>query len=439
MATFEIRGGRPLSGTVRAGGRKNSAVAVLPAALLADAPVRVENLPRILDVAIMMTLLRQMRVVVRPDGPDALWIDPTGMTPGPVDAAWGGRLRASYYLLGVLLARYGEADVPLPGGCDIGNRPIDQHIKGLRALGAEVEVAHGRVLARATRLHGAHIYLDMTSVGATINLMLAASRAEDVTVIENAAKEPHVVDVATLLLAMGASVVGAGTDVIKIRGRRWLHGCQHAIIPDEIEAATFMIAAAGTRGHAVIENVIPRHLEPVSAKLAETGATIREGGDWVEVRSDGRARAVTVKTQPYPGFPTDAQQPMTALLATADGTSVVTETIWDGRFRSVHELERFGAQIRIEGRTALIQGVPELAGNRVRADELRGGAGLVLAGLFANGTTVVDAGHFIDRGYERFAAKLQGLGAEIRRYGANEETEALWQGAAPESRPAANS
>ena len=437
MATFEIRGGRPLSGAVRAGGRKNSAVAVLPAALLADAPVRVENLPRILDVAIMLTLLRHLGATARPDGRDALWIDPAGMAPGPVDAAWGGRLRASYYLLGVLLARYGEADVPLPGGCDIGARPIDQHIKGLRAMGAEIEVAHGRVRARANRLHGAHIYLDVTSVGATINLMLAASRAEDVTVIENAAKEPHVVDTATLLLAMGAAVVGAGTDVIKVRGRTRLHGCQHAIIPDEIEAATFMMAAVGTRGHVTVENVIPRHLEPVSAKLAEAGAEVREGGDWVEVRGPARPRAVSVKTQPYPGFPTDAQQPMTALLATAEGTSVVTETIWDGRFRSAHELQRLGARIRVEGRTAVIEGVPEMVGAHVQAEELRGGAGLVLAGLLARGTTFVDAGHFIDRGYERFAAKLQGLGADIRRHGGDEETETLWQ--EPAGPTAANS
>lgn len=430
MATFEIHGGRPLSGVVRAGGRKNSAVAVLPAALLAEAPVRIENLPRILDVAIMVHLLRQQGATVRPDGPGALWIDPTGMTPKPVDASWGGRLRASYYLLGVLLACCGEADVPLPGGCDIGDRPIDQHVKGLRALGAEVEVAHGRVRARASRLHGAHIYLDVTSVGATINLMLAASRAEEVTVIENAAKEPHVVDAATLLLAMGASVVGAGTDMIKIRGRPRLHGCQHAIIPDEIEAATFMMAAVGTRGHITVENVIPRHLEPVSAKLIEAGAVLREGGDWIEVRSTGRPRAVAVKTLPYPGFPTDAQQPMTALLATADGTSIVTETIWDGRFRSAQELQRLGAQIRVEGRTALIHGVPELTGTRVRADELRGGAGLVLAGLCAHGTTVVEAGHYIDRGYENLAAKLQGMGADVRSHGTDDEVERLWEGQA---------
>ena len=439
MAIFQIQGGAALSGAVRAGGRKNSAGAVRPAALLADEPVRIENLPRILDVAVMLSLLRQCGATVRPDGPDAVWVDPAGMGLAPVDASWGGRLRASYYLLGVLLARYGEADVPLPGGCDIGARPIDQHVKGFSAMGAEVTVAHGRVQARAARLHGAHIYLDITSVGATINLMLAASRADGVTVIENAAKEPHVVDVATLLLAMGGSVVGAGTDVIKIRGRPALRGCEHAIIPDEIEAATFMIAAAGTRGHIVVENVIPRHLEPIGAKLAEAGIDVREGGDWVEVSASRRPQAVNLKTLPYPGFPTDAQQLMTALLATARGTSLVTETIWDGRFRSVEELRRLGARVRVEGRTAMIQGVPQLTGAPVRAEELRGGAALVLAGLGARGATVVDAGHFVDRGYERFAAKLQGLGADIRRIGPDDETEGLWPEPARRERPAANS
>jgi len=437
MATFRIRGGRRLEGAVRAGGRKNSAVAVLPAALLADGPVRVDNLPRIVDVAIMTRLLISAGARLQGDGSGALWIDASQFGPKPVDSVWAGRLRASYYLLGVCLGRFGEADVPMPGGCDIGVRPIDQHLKGLAAMGAEVEIAHGRVRARAPRLHGAHIYLDVTSVGATINLMLAAVRAEGTTIIENAAKEPHVVDVATLLLAMGASIVGAGTDVIKVRGRNGLLGCQHSIIPDEIEAATYMIAAAGTGGDVTVENVIPRHLEPITAKLGEAGAEVLEAGESVRVRGPRRCRAVNVKTLPYPGFPTDAQQPMTALLATAVGTSTVTETIWDGRFRFVDELLRMGARIRVEGRTAIIEGVPTLGGAPVRATELRGGAGLLLAGLFADGESEVDAADFVDRGYEAMETKLSGLGADIDRTSApGDLADTLWAAEDPAGRTA---
>ncbi len=432
MAFFLIRGGRRLEGSLRVGGRKNSAVAVLPATLLSDGPIRVDNLPRIVDVGIMTQLLTSAGAEVRMDGSGALWIDASHFEPRPVDSVWADRLRASYYLLGVCLGRFGEADVPMPGGCDIGLRPIDQHIKGLAAMGAEIEIAHGRVRAHAPRLHGAHIYLDVTSVGATINLMLAAVRAEGTTIIENAAKEPHVVDVATLLLAMGASIVGAGTDVIKVRGRDDLRGCQHTIIPDEIEAATYMIAAAGTGGDVTIENVIPRHLESVTAKLGEAGAEVSEAGESVRVRGPRRCRAVNVKTLPYPGFPTDAQQPMTALLATALGTSTVTETIWDGRFRFVDELLRMGARIRVAGRTAVIEGVRSLGGAPVRATELRGGAGLVLAGLFADGETEVDAGDYIDRGYEAMETKLAVLGADITRIPVTEDlTHRLWPAADP--------
>ena len=424
---------------MRAGGRKNSAVAVLPAALLAGAPVRVDNLPRIADVAIMVRLLRGAGAQVRHDGPGALWIDPADFGPGPVDSVWAGRLRASYYLLGVSLARFGEADVPMPGGCDIGLRPIDQHVKGFAAMGADIDIAHGRIRARARRLRGAHIYLDVTSVGATINLMLAAVRAEGTTIIENAAKEPHVVDVATLLLAMGAAIVGAGTDVIKVRGGGELGGCQHTLIPDEIEAATYMIAAAGTGGDVVVENVIPRHLEPVTAKLGEAGVEVTLDGEAVRVRGPRRCRAVNLKTLPYPGFPTDAQQPMTALLTTAEGTSTVTETIWDGRFRFVDELLRMGARIRVDGRTAMIEGVRQLGGAPVHATELRGGAGLVLAGLFAEGETQVDAGDFVDRGYECIESKLAELGADITRETVpGDLTDALWP-AGGASRAAAGS
>ena len=415
MALFQIEGRRALRGLLRAGGRKNSALGVLPAVLLGEAPVRIDNVPLIADVAVMGQMLRSAGASVEADGEHALCIRPAAFGPSPIDAECANRLRASYYLLGACLGRFGQADVPMPGGCDIGARPIDQHLKGFVAMGAEVEVAHGRIRARARRLHGAHIYLDVTSVGASINLMLAAVGAEGTTVIENAAKEPHVVDVATLLLAMGASVVGAGTDVIKIRGRATLHGCQHTLIPDEIEAATYMIAAAGTGGDVVVENVIPRHLEPVAAKLGEAGAEVTVAAESIRVRGPDRCRAANVKTLPYPGFPTDAQQPMTALLATASGTSTVTETIWDSRFRFADELVRMGARIRVEGRVAVVEGVPALGGAPVRATDLRGGAGLILAGLFAEGRTEVDAGDYVDRGYEHMETKLRSLGADIRR------------------------
>lgn len=424
MATLRLRGGRPLRGAVRTGGRKNSAVAVLPAALLAGQPVHLDNLPNNGDVATMLALLRSAGARVRPDGPGAVWVDGSDLNPTGVSADLAGRLRASYYLLGVLLARCGEAEVPLPGGCDIGVRPIDLHVKGLRALGAEVEIAHGTIRARARRLRGADIYLDVTSVGATIQLMLAASRAEGVTVIENAAKEPHVVDAATLLQAMGVPVVGAGTDAIKVRGAKALRGCGHAIIPDEIEAATYLIAAAGTGGDVTVTGVIPRHLEPVSAKLREAGAEVREYGAAVRVRGPGRPTAVHVKTLPYPGFPTDAQQPMTALLARAVGTSTVTENIWEGRFRYVDELGRMGARIRVEGRTAVIEGVPRLTGATVEAHDLRGAAALALAGLFAEGETRLHRAEHLDRGYEDLAGKLASLGAEVERTGP--EPAAAW-------------
>ena len=421
VALIRIVGGRRLEGAVRAGGRKNSAVAVLPAALLGGAPVQLDNLPGIADVASMIGLLQGIGARIEPAGPGSVRIDGAGLRPSAADAALASRLRASYYLLGVQLARFGEADVPLPGGCDIGLRPIDQHLKGFAAMGAAVELEHGRIRARAARLRGAHIYLDVTSVGATINLMLAACGAEGTTVIENAAKEPHVVDVASLLLAMGAGITGAGTDVIKVRGGAMFGGAVHAIIPDEIEAATFMIAAAGSGGRVRVDNVIPRHLDPVTAKLREAGVEVDEGPDSVEVRAGGRCRAVNVKTLPYPGFPTDAQQLMTVLLSVAEGTSTVTETIWDGRFRFVDELLRMGARIRVEARTAVIQGVPGLSGAPVRGPDLRGAAALVVAGLLAAGETEVAPGPYLDRGYEDLEGRLRGLGACIWREPAGDD------------------
>lgn len=410
-----IRGGRPLRGRVRVAGRKNAAVAVIPAALLGHGPSVLENLPAIGDVRTYAELLQSLGAEVRMDAPGRWRLAANGLTRARPPYALAKRMRASYYLLGALLARYGEAEVPLPGGCDIGFRPIDQHLKGLRALGATVTIEHGVVRVSASRLRGAEIYLDTVSVGATINLMLAASLAEGTTVIENAARESHVVDVANYLNAMGARVAGAGTDVIKIHGVPRLTGAEHAIIPDEIEAATYMIAAAATGGEVLVENVIPKHLEPVSAKLREAGMVVEENGDSVLVRGTGRPRAVNVKTLPYPGFPTDAQQPMTALLSVASGTSMVTETIWDGRFKHVDELKRMGTNIRVEGRTAVIEGVERLSGAPVQATDLRAGAALVIAALTAEGVSEIAGCHHIDRGYERIEEKLRALGADINR------------------------
>lgn len=423
MDKLVIRGGRPLHGFVRAGGRKNSAVAILPAALLSHGPCRIENVPEILDTETYLEVLTWMGAEVSRPTPTSAVVCSNGLDATRVPYDLMKRLRASYYLLGVLLGRYGEAEVPLPGGCDIGQRPIDQHLKGLRALGAEVEIEHGIVRARATRLVGARLYLDVTSVGATINVMLASVLAEGTTVVENAAKEPHVVDLATFLNAMGARVVGAGTDVIKVHGVRALRGCEHALIPDEIEAATYMMAIVATHGDAVVENVIPRHLEPVSAKLREAGATVEECGDFVRVAAPRRLRGVDVKTLPYPGFPTDAQQPMTALLCLADGTSTVTETIWDGRFKHIDELQRMGTRIRVEGRTAIVQGVDRMSGAPVQASDLRAGGALMLAGLAADGVTEVTGVEHVDRGYERLAAKLVMLGADVRRVAGDSPSE----------------
>ena len=422
MPELIVTGGRPLRGRVRAGGRKNSALAVLPATLLADGPSVIENLPDIQDVLVYFDILRAMGVEVEAqpaplnggEAPRGV-IDPGHLSWRVPPQELVKCLRASYYLLGVLLAKYGRAEVPFPGGCDIGSRPIDQHIKGFTALGARVTVEHGTVKAEAKRLVGAPVYLDVVSVGATINIMLAATMAEGVTVIENAAKEPHVVDLANYLNAAGASVKGAGTDIIKITGVPRLHGVTHCLIPDEIEAATYMIAAAATGGDVVVEHVIPKHLESVSAKLEETGALVEDYGDAIHVKGNGRPRPVTVKTLPYPGFPTDAQQQMTALLSIAAGTSIVSETVFEGRFKHVDELKRMGTHITVEGRTAIVQGVDHLTGASVRATDLRAGAALVIAGLIARGETEISEIEHIDRGYERAVAKLSSIGACLRR------------------------
>jgi UDP-N-acetylglucosamine 1-carboxyvinyltransferase len=375
-----------------------------------------ENIPEIEDVNVYTGMLKVMGVTVARRGNGRFTIDGGSYRPdGPPPQDLVKRMRASIYLMGACLGRFGRAEVSLPGGCDIGQRPIDQHLKGFRALGAQCVMEEGLVRASAPAgLKGASIYLDVVSVGATINIMLAAVLAQGTTVIENAAKEPHIVDLANFLNAAGGRVQGAGTDVIRIRGVEALSGCNHAIIFDEIQAATYMIAAVATRGDVILENVIPKHLDPISAKIQETGAEIIEDGDTIRVSMDRRPRAVNIKTLPYPGFPTDAQQPMSALLSVAEGTSYVSETIWEGRFKHFEELRRMGTNVRIEGQTAIIEGVRRLTGAAVRATDLRAGAALLVAGLMAEGETEISGIEHIDRGYERAADKLTALGAVLR-------------------------
>lgn len=419
MAYYRIKGGKPLEGQVTISGAKNAALAIIPAAILAGQPCIIENLPIIEDVHVLTEILRLMGAEVELHENGWMRIDPTTINNFEVTFDMVSKLRASYYLLGAMLGRYGHAALALPGGCSIGPRPIDFHIKGMRALGTEVNIKNGIVYADAEQLHGADIYLDMVSVGATINIMLAACRAEGTTVITNAAKEPHVVDVANFLNMMGASIKGAGTDVIRIKGQKQLHGCNYAIIPDQIEAGTFMIAAAATGGNVVINNIIPTHLEAISAKLMECGAEVAEGDDgsefFMQVQAHERPRAVNIKTLPYPGFPTDLQQPMMALLSIAQGNSYVMENIFEDRFNHVPELMRMGAKITVTGRTALIEGVESLSGATVHATDLRAGAALIVAALAAEGETVVRNIHYIDRGYEHFEQKLKSLGADIER------------------------
>lgn len=415
MEKFIIRGGIPLRGKVKISGAKNAAVAAIPAALLANDEVVLENLPMINDVRVFADIIQYMGAGVSLTDDGVMRINPN-INPAnlpPYDLI--KKLRASYYLLGVLLAKYGEATISMPGGCDIGTRPIDQHIKGFQAMGARIDIEHGMIKARAKQLVGAPIYLDVVSVGATINIMLAASMAKGTTIIENAAKEPHIVDIANFINAMGGNVKGAGTDVIKVTGVEHLHGCTHMVIPDQIEAGTFMIAAAAAGGDVIIDNIIPKHLDPITAKLVEAGATVEENGDHVRVISDGSLNQINVKTLPYPGFPTDLQQPMTSLLTIARGTSIITETVWESRFKHVDELKRMGANIKVEGSSAIIQGVKELSGAPVKATDLRAGAAMVIAGLIASGETEISCIHHIDRGYESIEKKLKEIGADIVR------------------------
>jgi len=411
-----IRGGRPLRGTVGISGAKNSAIALLPAAILAESEVRIDNLPHLSDVAIYTELLEELggKVVWNSD---SMSIDPSNMRSVPMPNGRVKMLRASYYLMGALLGRFGEATIGLPGGCNFEPRPIDQHIKGFEALGAVVSNEHGAIRIKAKELRGAKIYLDVVSVGATINIMLAASRAKGSTIIENAAKEPEIIDVATLLNAMGAKIKGAGTETIRIEGVSSMHGCRHSIIPDRIQAGTYMLAAAATRGDVLIDNIIPKHLEALTAKLQEMGVHVYEMDEAIRVIGQPHYEAVDVKALVYPGFATDLQSPMTSLLTQARGVSILSDYVYSNRFKHVPELIRMGANIRVEGRSAIIEG-SRLNAAKVRATDLRAGAALAVAALTVEeGTTEITGVEYIDRGYERLVEHLSNLGAEVWREG----------------------
>ncbi|HHW56339.1 MAG TPA: UDP-N-acetylglucosamine 1-carboxyvinyltransferase [Clostridia bacterium] len=414
MEKFIIKGGKPLKGSVQISGAKNSAVAILPAALLADTPSVIDNLPDIKDIELLAEMIRHLGGKVE-KGKHEIKIDPAGLNSFYPPRDLASRMRASYYLIGALLSKFNEAVIAMPGGCNIGVRPIDQHIKGFEALGAKTTIEHGLIRIKADKLVGNHIYFDVVSVGATINLMLASVKAKGVTILENCAKEPHIVDVANFLNAMGANIKGAGTDTIKITGVDKLQGCHYTIIPDQIEAGTYMVAAAATKGDVYVKGVIPTHLESIVAKLIEMGVIIEEHDDVIRVKREGPLKRVDIKTLPYPGFPTDMQQPFAVLLALAEGISVITENIYENRFRYLEELKKMGAKVRVEGRSAIIEGVEKLTGAPVYATDLRAGAAMVIAGLAAEGITEVREVYHIDRGYEAMEVKLQGLGADIIR------------------------
>ena len=416
MNRLIINGGKALKGSIEINGAKNAAVAILPAAILASkGECIIDNVPDIADVHCLERIIRSLGCNVEKLDNNTLKINAEEIK--TVEACGNDvrKMRASYYFIGALLARFKEAKVELPGGCPIGVRPIDQHIKGFEALGAKVSIEHGAVNIMAEKLIGTNIFFDVVSVGATINLMIAATLAEGTTVLENAAREPHVVDVANFLNAMGANVKGAGTDVIRIKGVKELKGCNYSVVPDQIEAGTFMIAAAATRGDVTIQNVIPKHLESISAKLLEMGAKVEEGDDSVRVYVDGDLKGVNLKTAPYPGFPTDVQQPMCTLLSTAKGRSIIVETIWENRHKHVDELKKMGATIKVEGRSAIIDGVDRLTGAVVKATDLRAGAAMVIAGLISDGVTEITSIEHVDRGYPHIEEKFRMLGADIVR------------------------
>lgn len=415
MEKLLIEGGKRLEGKIHVSGAKNAAIAIIPAVLLVEGVCRIENIPRIKDVEAIINILTYLGAKVEYTAPDVLEIDATGVNTYKADCELARSMRASYYLLGALLGRFGNALVSMPGGCDFGSRPIDLHIKGFEALGATVNVDRDIVAAHSKHLFADSIYLDFPSVGATINIMLAATRVPGTTVIENAAKEPHVVDLANFLNQMGAQIKGAGTDIIRIAGVEKLRGGTYSIIPDQIEAGTYMIAAAAAGGDVTVENLIPKHMESLTAKLEEAGVLIEEMDDSIRVRSDGRLKRINVKTMPYPGFPTDLQPQILALLTRAQGTSTVMETVWESRFQHTDELRRFGADIVIADDRAIIHGVEKLTGASVKATDLRAGAGMIIAGLMAEGFTRVENVCHIDRGYENLVEKLKNIGAAISR------------------------
>lgn len=417
MEKFIINGGRRLSGEVNISGNKNASLAILAAVALCDEPCRIENLPVIADVSVMISIFRELNAHINFIDKNIIEIDPSRIVNKEVPHRLTSLVRSSYYFVGALLGRFGRAKVCMPGGCDIGTRAMDQHFKGFEALGAEWTIEHGFIEAEARngKMTGSSVYFDAVSVGATVNVILAAVKAEGLTVIENAAKEPHIVDLANFLNSMGADIRGAGTDMIKIRGVSYLGGTTYSVIPDQIEAGTFMAIAAATGGDIVVNNVIPKHLESISAKLAEMGAEIIDGDDWIRVRRSGPLQKANIKTMPHPGFPTDMQPQAAVLLAVANGTSTINEGIFDNRFRYTEELLRMGASIKVDSKTAIIEGVENLTGAIVKATDLRGGVALVIAGLIANGKTEVNDVHYIERGYEDFENKLVGLGADIRK------------------------
>ncbi len=403
------------------GGAKNAALGILAAAIMTDETVILENLPEVQDIKVLLEAISGIGARVDKIEKGKVAINGSMIGDVSVEYEYIKKIRASYYLLGALLGKYKKAEVPLPGGCNIGSRPIDLHLKGFKALGAEVRIQNGSIVAQAEKLQGSHIFLDTVSVGATINIMMAASMAEGRTIIENAAREPHVVDVANFLNSMGANIKGAGTDVIRIRGVRKFHGTEYSIIPDQIEAGTFMFAAAATKGDVMVKNVIPKHLEATTAKLEEIGCEVEEFDDAVRVVASKRLLNTHVKPQPYPGYPTDMQPQIGVALSLASGTSIVTESIFENRFKYVAELVRMGGMVKVEGNTAIITGVDKLTGAQVSAPDLRAGAALVIAGLAAEGITIVDDIVYIQRGYENFDAKLRGLGAEIEKVTSEKE------------------
>lgn len=423
MEQYIIKGGNPLVGEVEIGGAKNAALAILAAAIMTDETVTIENLPDVRDVNVLLQAIEGIGAQVDRVNKHTVKINGSTIEDLSIDYEFIKKIRASYYLLGALLGKYKKAEVALPGGCNIGSRPIDQHIKGFRALGAEVKIEHGLILAEADQLMGNHVYLDKVTVGATINIMLAAAMAEGSTIIENAAKEPHVVDAANFLNSMGANIKGAGTDIIRIKGVSKLHKTVYSIIPDQIEAGTFMMAAVITKGDVTIRNVIPKHLEAITAKLIEIGCEVFEFDDAVRVVASKTLNNTQIKTLPYPGFPTDMQPQISVALALSHGTSIVTESIFENRFKYVAELSRMGAIINVEGNTAIIDGVEKFTGAQVSAPDLRAGAALVLAGLAAEGFTIVDDIVYIERGYESFDLKLKELGAVIEKINGEKEAQ----------------